>query len=382
MADVRPAPTERREFLPSIALMRALAALAVVYDHLVGIWFERSGATWRPAQFLDTWLFEPFHIMAHGGALAVAVFFLVSGFVIVYVGERESRRSFAIRRALRIFPPLWVSILLLLGAHLALAAFGGANGVQEYAVAKVLSSPNPLQYIAAAMTLVNYIIGTPPVNGVAWTLIIEVMFYAVVFTLLPVLRTRPRTAIVAAVAMLAGLQVIAKANGVVFLIAVNSVYVCYLFLGSLIYLRWAGRIGNRFLLAGSVAFAALFLHGLRAYVVQPPFTFTDYGVSYTYAWLIFVGIVLLNERIRLGAVTDFFSRISYSLYLNHGGLGLLALAVLVPRLGYSISLMLAFAMVVGISTLSHRWVEVPSQRWARRLTAKRAPAPPSPGAPG
>lgn len=355
--------------------MRGVAALVVVYDHLVGMWLERSGSTWRPAQFLDRWLFEPFHIMTHGGALAVAVFFLVSGFVIVYVGERESRATFAVRRVLRIYPALWVSILLLLAAYGALLAAGGGDNVQEYAIAKVLRNPDPLPYVVAAMTLANYIIGTPPINGVAWTLIIEVMFYVVVFSILPLLRKRPRTAIVVAFAALAGLQAVAKTNDVVFLVAISGIYVCYLFLGSLIYLRWAGRIGNRFYVSASVAFAVLFLVGFRTHVVQPPYTFTDYAVSYAYAWLIFVALVLLNDRIRLGRVSNFFSRISYSLYLNHGGLGILALTLLVPRLGYEASLVLAFAMVVAISAASHRWVELPAQRWARRLTTGRRPVP-------
>ena len=288
MAVSGPSPSASREFLPSIALMRALAALVVIYDHLVGIWLERNGVGWRPARFLDTWLFEPFHIMAHGGGLAVAVFFLVSGFVIVYVGQRESSAKFAIRRALRIYPALWVSILLLLAAYSAVMLAGATRGLDEYAVMQVLRNPAPLGYIAAAMTLLNYIIGTPPINGVAWTLVVEVMFYAVVLALLPLFRTRPRTAILAAFALLTFLQVVAKTNSVVFLITINGVYVSYLFLGSLVYLRWAGRIGNAFLLVMSVAFAALFLHGVRAWVAQPPFTFADYGVSYGFAWLIFV----------------------------------------------------------------------------------------------
>ena len=65
----------------------------------------------------------------------------------------------------------------------------------------------------------------------------------------------------------------------------------------------------------------------------------------------------------------FFSRISYSLYLNHGGLGFVLLALLVPALGFPVSLAITLVLVVAVSAASYRFVELPSQRLARRLTA-------------
>lgn len=356
------------EFFPSIALIRAIAALMVVYDHFLGVWLERNRVSFAPAQFADRWLFEPLHIMAHGGRLAVAMFFLVSGFVIVYVGERETLRSFAIRRLLRIYPPLWASIALLLIAYLMIIGVGDDPVRRGYAIAKAVLEGNPVWNVLAAMSLVNFLIGTPAVNGVAWTLIIEMLFYVAVACLLPWLRTRPVLALGVAFAVLAFLQAVAKTNAYVFLLAVNSVYVAYLFLGSLVYFRWIGRIGNRMFAVGSIAFAALFMHGLRAFVVEAPLSLNDYGVSYLLAWLVFVVLLLLDDRIRLGRVTSFFSRISYSLYLNHGGLGMLLLTILYPWLGYPVSLVVAFAFVVAVSWASWRYIELPSQRLARGLT--------------
>jgi len=174
------------------------------------------------------------------------------------------------------------------------------EALRGYALQEVLDQPNPWPYVAAAMTLANYLLGTPAVNGVAWTLIIEVFFYATVALLLPLLKTRPRVAIVVAFVGLALLQQVARSSAFVFLLAVNGVYVCYLFLGSLIYLRWAGRIGNGFLIVGSVAFWLLFLRGMRDIALQPPFQLSDYGVSYGLAWLAFVVLLVLDEQAALG----------------------------------------------------------------------------------
>jgi peptidoglycan/LPS O-acetylase OafA/YrhL len=366
MADVGSPRPKGSELLPSIALVRAVAALIVVYDHLVGLWPQRNGVAWLPAQLADRWIFEPLHLMMYGSGMAVAMFFLVSGFVIVYVAQRETRREFTIKRALRIFPPLWLSIILLLVVYALAFAWSDAPGLHGYAVEDVLAQANPWPYIVAAMTLGNYLAGTPPVNGVAWTLIVEVLFYLIVALLLPLLKARPRVAMCVAFGALALLQIVAHGNSVVFLLAVNGVYVTYLFLGSLIYLRWAGRIGNGFFLAGTLAFAGLFLRGVRDIVLQPPYDLSDYGVSYALAWLAFLVFLLIDDKLRLGKVSSFFSRISYSLYLNHGGLGLVALTLLYPWLGYPAALALTFLLVVAISAASYRWVEAPSQRLARR----------------
>ncbi|MBK9117538.1 MAG: acyltransferase [Betaproteobacteria bacterium] len=358
------------EFFPSIALIRAVAALLVVYDHFVGIWPARNGVAVPAGALLERWVFEPLHVMQHGGAFGVALFFMVSGFIIVHVAQRESRRTFAVRRALRIYPPLWTSMALLLAVFAIALAASDAPGLRGFQINDVLAQANPWPWVLAAATLGNYLIGTPAVNGVAWTLVIEVLFYATVLLLLPLLKARPRTAIVAAFAGLAALQAVARTHAFVFLLAVNGVYVTYLFLGSLVWLRWSGRVGNGFFVVATAAFWGLFVWGVAKLALQPPWTLSEYGVSYALAWLAFVGLLLCDRQIRVPRVPLFFSRISYSLYLNHGGLGMVALTLLYPHTGYPAALALTFAAVVAISAASYRWVELPSQRLARRLTAR------------
>jgi peptidoglycan/LPS O-acetylase OafA/YrhL len=307
--------------------------------------------------------------------MAVAMFFMVSGFVIVMVAQRETQVEFVLKRVLRIFPPLWLSLLLIAIVHPLAPLVGMTPDQRNLNLEHLLAAPDAWANILMSATLANYWFGTPEVNGVAWTLAIEVSFYAMVAVLLPLFKTRPRTALAISAAVLATLQVddVAHSHKVVFLVAVGSVYVTYLFLGSLVYLRWSGRIGNAFFAVGTVLFAALFLHGVKTMVLQPPYKFSDYGVSYAFGWFAFVALLLVNRHLRIDRVTAFFARISYSLYLNHGSMGLIMISFLYPWFGYGASLVLAFAWVVAISALSYKYVEAPSQRLARRWSAGLRP---------
>ena len=49
MAAASPTTSKSSEFFPSIALMRAVAALMVVYSHLVPTWLERAKVAWPPS---------------------------------------------------------------------------------------------------------------------------------------------------------------------------------------------------------------------------------------------------------------------------------------------------------------------------------------------
>ena len=81
--------------LVNLHLLRAIAALAVVYFHCTS----------------EAGLNLPVNIGSHG----VDVFFVISGFIIAYIGARSPDR-FLIRRVIRIVPFYWTATLALFGA--------------------------------------------------------------------------------------------------------------------------------------------------------------------------------------------------------------------------------------------------------------------------
>ncbi len=155
--------------LDAVQTLRGIAALLVVIYHIRAI--ERAaleGLGYPEAALLDT-------ILANGFA-GVDLFFVISGFIMVYVAGGASRgpataAAFLFARASRIYPLWWLFAGLMAlyfwsayGVPLDLEdAINRGQSAGEHLIASFLLLPQP-----------NF-----PVLGVGWTLVHEMYFYAV-----------------------------------------------------------------------------------------------------------------------------------------------------------------------------------------------------------
>ncbi len=101
----------------------------------------------------------------------------------------------------------------------------------------------------------------------------------------------------------------------------------------------------------------------------------SYPISLIYALAIFSGALVIADRLKASRMLRFLSTISYSLYLNHHVIGSLLLVILVPTIGCTFALPIAFVGTVGVAYLSWRFVEKPSQGAARELIRRFKLAP-------
>jgi peptidoglycan/LPS O-acetylase OafA/YrhL len=160
-----------------IDALRGLAAMSVVLFHLS----EGRHIT----SFLDL-LPAPARAVFHHGDLGVQIFFVLSGFVIAHSMARESVDGryvgrFMLRRSIRLDPPYWASMILVVALSLISArAMPG----------KVYTLPTVGQVVAHLFYAPN-LLGMPLINPIYWTLCIEIQFY-VSFALLMLLVTRLR----------------------------------------------------------------------------------------------------------------------------------------------------------------------------------------------
>jgi len=100
------------------------------------------------------------HFIAGGGA-GVVVFFLVSGYIITHVLQKEQPIDFLIKRIFRIYPLLMAAVLLE-----ALYKYVSNDVVPEFSI------------LIQHMLLIGDFFGTYyALSGVEWTLRVEIMFY-------------------------------------------------------------------------------------------------------------------------------------------------------------------------------------------------------------
>ena len=139
------------ERLPMLDLMRFIAASAVVIYHM----------TYRPA---EPHLFGSLQGLTKYGYLGVNLFFVISGFVILWSATGRTVPDYLISRIARLYPSFWVGILVTSATMFALRP----------------ERLQTLETIVANFTMVPGYLGAGYVDGVYWTLAIELKFYVLV----------------------------------------------------------------------------------------------------------------------------------------------------------------------------------------------------------
>ena len=347
-------PPRRIDFLD---LLRGPAALCVVWDHLAAVWPGHSDRVWPPVELLRTHLLEPLGLIQDLGAFGLCLFFLVSGYVITHVAQRETRGEFLLKRIFRIYPPLIVSILLVV----AIEAL--RSGRIPWTASEVLLS----------FTLANYLIVPQVVIlGVAWTLVIEMIFYGLIWVMMPLARNHVRTLIViqSCFVVLVSLECRNWGPGF-FLFSVSVSYLPFLFVGQISYFGLHTRkLGFAEVFVAVLVQLAAVIYAFES--IQPDFLKpgNSFLLSFIYALVLFLGAQLYSDRLVIPGIIRRAADLSYSLYLFHGIVGFLVLDHLAGWLRFDIAFWIAVLAVVAASSICWVWVERPSQAFGRRLAKK------------
>jgi len=349
--------------LAFISLLRACAALLVVWDHLIGCWFDMAGKSWGPLEAVELFVNRPLGIDEHFGFFGVCLFFFISGFIITHVAQREDRLAFGLKRVLRIYPPLIASVILLPLIYHA--------WMRNWWVPDMFAHVTPKSQIWS-FTLLNYF--SPKfesVNAVAWTLAIEVLFYALCLLLLPLVQRRPRLAMAIQLAFVAVVLNFASSRAWVKPLANNAAFLPCLLIGQTAYFLWAKRIRFRDGALFTVVGYVLFVQGHRQLFPDRLMPDASRTISMGFAYAIFIVAMLTTQEIRVPRLLRGVSEISYSLYLLHIYIGLMILFTLNTRVPFEVNIAVTLTGVFGCSYLSWRFIERPSQSLARWLLARR-----------
>lgn len=140
-----------------IDLFRFLAAMGVVLFHYTFRGYAADGLS--PLSF--PYLAEVFKY----GYLGVNLFFMISGFVILLTALDKDFKGFVISRITRLYPAFWAGVTI---TALAIVFLGGSR-----------FTVGMLQYLGN-LSMVGGYFGVKAVDGVYWTLLVEIRFYFLV----------------------------------------------------------------------------------------------------------------------------------------------------------------------------------------------------------
>lgn len=116
--------------------LRGLAAFSVLISHFCGVFWTSPGAVATLLNVEATTIEIPAFILSlhfsphfNYGSFGVAVFFLISGFVIPFSLKKLPAPAFLIARAFRIYPVYIFSLCVGLGAVWLIGRYGGGRSI-------------------------------------------------------------------------------------------------------------------------------------------------------------------------------------------------------------------------------------------------------------
>ncbi len=368
-----------------------------------------------------------------GGSLTTL--FIVSGFVMflpaaVRGGDLGSRKVFAVRRAARLVPAYWLSLVI---ALLLLVTLGpGLPGIGPILTHfTILQTPALL--VDGPVSVDGGAVGSFPLGlGVippVWTLSVEIGFYIVLAFVASAYYRRPFVGLALAAALLVAWHLLAvNAGDVASWLGIDlsaatearfrDYYASQLpswglalasgMTAAWLYVRLHGRFTAERLagaalwaLAGAAALFALVVWWAGETAVEDPNPFLGlfarqplalslvYPLALATVMLTFSLIPLRLQRPVDNPPVRWFADISYSVYLIHFAVIWVALEELsLPNAADSSSIWttvawsaLVFPVSLGYAYLSARFLERPVRRWARRYRpgGRREPAPAATG---
>ncbi len=330
----------KAERIYEIDILRFLAAIVVFFFHSAfrGKYYE-----------LYSFEFQELSLFSKYGFFGVDLFFIISGFVILMSIQNKTPTEFFQSRCVRLYPCFWFGVTF----TAIVCYFWGAEVFQLSFWQYVLN-----------MTMLAEFLGVPSIDGVYWTLYVEIKFY--VFMYIIMLTKKIKYLIY----FLYTWAILAMANLVVdFPWTVQSVLILswahYFIAGALFYIIRKEGIKKEY------AFLLLITYIMSVVMLGERLD----GVSsqYNIAFSLPVSIAIITaifgtmlaialkkiQLIKHGKIFILLGSLSYPMYLLHHNVGFIYMDMMEPYLDkYSVLFTLLFLVLLlsYICTLYEKWM--------------------------
>jgi len=306
-------------------LLRGVACLIVVYSHIFYVFWVKYkivSTFWQGENLsidtenniilsINNYLTNQWNIGF--GILGVSLFFLISGFVIPVSLEKIKGIPFFINRFTRIYPTYIAGLLILCCSMLAYCFYTDQHW--QYGLKNILLN---------ASLLFRDWTSIQSMDGINWTLEIEVKFYILMGILVQFFDIKKaRVAIITALSLL-GLHfftflpplhiLMVKAQ---FIANFNCFFLTYMLIGTGFYNFYKKNFDLKKLVFYIITLTIIcYLCTLNNEIFKE--NASAYYLNCTLAFLIFIAFYLIKDRLVPNKILNFTANISYPLYVVHG----------------------------------------------------------------
>lgn len=320
-----------------IDLLRFLAAISVVFYHYAFRGYAADGMSPMPYPLLAP--------IAKYGSLGVELFFMISGFVILKTAARGSLQIFAVSRIVRLYPAFWACCTITFATIMMIGAPRYTASLNQYLI---------------NMTMLSKFVGVPEIDGVYWSLFVEMRFYALVAMVL-IIRKIDQAQLLLMFWLISSVALeISPISKLRYLLIVD--YSAYFIAGAMCFLIWSKGIS----VSRVCVLIVSWILGIYQAVKDLPQIEKHYNTtmnSYVVAGIItsfFVimflvsirrtGFVGRNRWIVVGALT-------YPLYLLHHSIGFMLFNIAYPAINKHVLLWGTIILMLGAAYTVNIFIE-------------------------
>lgn len=330
-----------------IDLLRFFAALVVVLYHYT----FRGYAADQISPIAFPQLSEIFRY----GYLGVDLFFIVSGFVILLSAQGRTASAFTISRIARLYPGYWACVSM---TALTIYLFGGDR-----------FNVNLPQYLVN-LTMLQEFVHVRSIDGVYWTLAVELRFYFLVFLLIAFGQLKRTELYMGAWFIVTCYLLLSDANNI-FTLLLFPRWSFYFIAGALFYQIYAN--GPSRYRTGLITLC--FVGAVWQSRGQLPVAASRYGTELDplvialligLMFALFSAIALRKTGFISHPFLFYLGILTYPLYLLHENIGFIIIRGLSPYLPDEIILVLTTLLMCIVSWLVYLLVERPGGKWLRQ----------------
>ncbi|MBV6817495.1 acyltransferase [Rahnella sp. PD12R] len=342
--------------------LRVVAFLCVVTVHWMATYFVMpqlvSDLTRSPLYSavdpgLYLKLFPPFLPYFNFGPFGVAIFFIISGFVIPFSCRAKSAKGFLAARLLRIYPVyILCAIITILTVLLTSRYYWGIDA--HYSIKEIVSN----------LTLTHTLLLTGSIDVVNWTLAIEVKFYIVCLLLRQlIIKNKYYPFIIISLITIAINRFNLQSAGQ---LPKEMVFISFMFIGVLFNYLYTGAISLHKFISLAVLQFYLFYAGMR--YSELAHQYETEVMSAAYAMLMFSFCYVFRDSFRDNVILRYLSGISFPFYALHCVIGFSLLRILSNEgISYKYSFVISFIAITALASLVHFSVEKSSIRLGKRI---------------